>query len=432
MSSWTRPTNPRPIWLGLYVVVNTICALIIYNGNRLLGETQDLRLDDRSLVFPAALVVVLSYIGLLALVFPAVSRMKVAPKAAATPAQSKAAGIVLFVLQLGFIVFFETTGTFVAGSTERSDSIFSAVWALVSVDSLFFIYYGFHRDSRLFWPNLAIAVLSNLLRGWTGIFLLIAFMESARAMRRGRFSLKVMAPVLVGVVLVFPVINLLKLQIRFMSSEAAGNASFVEMASNTLQELGPGDYLDLISASGETLLARMHLVSNTIAVQEKYGVLSTAIRNGDIEPYWREGIYGIAWDRLTGHPVGAFNLGVELAYAIDPDQEEGSWNSNPGYAAWLILDPTSAPLYLGYTIGLMALSMGLIKRMGAGSAGHDMLWFACLGFLGPGWIASFVLFFNGLVMVYAFNLLTARRRGAVQRRTALLRPPAEPAQRIAR
>ena len=425
MKDWTRPTNPRPVWLALYVVVNAICGLIIYNGNRLLGETQDLRLDDRAMVLPATLIVILSYIGLLAVAFPTLSRMKVAPRAAATPRQEKAAGIVLFLLQLGFIAFFESTGTFVAGSTERSDSIFSAIWAFLSVDSLFFIYYGFHRESRLFWPNLAIALVSNLLRGWTGIFLLVAFMESARAMRRRRFSLKLFVPIVLGVVIAFPVVNLLKLQIRAMSAGPDANVSFLELASNTAGELTPADYLTLIGSSGEALLARMHLVSNTLAVQAKHGELSGAIRSGTIEPYWREGIYGIAWDRITGRSGGAYNLGVELAYAIDSDQEEGSWNSNPGYAGWLILDPESAPLYLGYTLGLMALSVWLIKRMGAGAAGHDMLWFACLGFMVPGWIASFVLFFNALVMVFLFNLVTAHRSSAGATR---LRPPARVAE----
>ena len=426
MSHWTRPTNPRPLWLALFIAVNILCGVIIYSGNRLLGETQELRLDDRFIVFSAVAIVVLTYIVLLALVFPALTRIKIAPRLRTLPTgpQSDAVGILLFVLQIGFIAFFEATGTFVAGSTERSDSVLSVVWVIVSVDTLFFVYYGFYRESRLFWPNLAISVVSNMLRGWTGIFILIAFMESARAMRRGKFSLKILAPIALVFVLAYPAVNLLKLQIRFMSSGATQDGSFLALVKSTIDDMGPSDYADIMESSGEALLARMHLVSNTIAVQQLHGVLASAVQNGDIEPYWKEGIYGIAYDRLAGN-TPRFNIGVALAYAIDPDQEEGSWNSNPGYASWLILDPASAPLYLGYTTGLLFLCVVVIKRLGGGTAAYDMLWWACLGYLVPGWTASFVLFTNSLLGFYAYHVLTAR----LATRRAASTPPLLPARR---
>lgn len=409
MKHWSRPTNPRALWLTLFVVVNIICGVIIYCGGHLLGETQNLRLDDPYVAYPATVIVVLTYVVLLALVFPALARVKIAPRVHTRPdgRQSKAVGILLFLLQVGFIAFFEATGTFVAGSTERSDSALSVVWVVVSVDTLFFVYYGFYRESRLFWPNLAISVVSNVLRGWTGIFILIAFMESARAMRRGQFSLKLLAPLALVFVLAFPALNLLKLQIRFMSSGAAQDVSFVSLASGVIEDLRPSDYADIVQSSGEGLLARMSLVSNTIAVEQFRGVLAGAVRDGEIEPYWKEGIYGLAYDRLAGN-VAHFNIGVGLAYAIDPDQEEGSWNSNPGYASWLILDPLAAPIYLAYTLGLLFLCVAAIKRMGGDAQAYDMLWWACLGYLVPGWTASFVLFANSLLAFYAYHALTAR------------------------
>lgn len=423
VSHWSRPTNPRGPWLALFLVVNLLCGLIIFNGNRLLGETQDLRLDDRAIVLPATAIVVLTYIALLALAFPALTRIRIQPRLHTSPdgPQSRFVGILLFALQLGFIAFFEATGTFVAGSTERSDNPLSVIWVIVSVDTLFFVYYGFYRESRLFWPNLAISVVSNVLRGWTGIFILIAFMESARAMRRGKFSFKILAPLALVFMLAFPALNLLKLQIRFMSSGAAEDVSIISLAQGVIADMGVSDYVDLMESSGEALLARIHLVSNTIAVEQMQGVLSSKLRNGDILPYWKEGIYGIAYDRLAAKPP-KFNIGVALAYAIDPDQEEGSWNSNPGYASWIILDPASAPLYIAYTLGLLFVCIAVVKRMGGGIAAYDMLWWACLGYLVPGWTASFVLFMNSVLMFYAIHLLTSR---ATKRRAARIRllPP---------
>lgn len=407
----SRPLDPRLAWMALYVAVNAVCGCIIFFGNRLLGETADLRLDDRGLVLPATLVIVLTYVLLLGVVFPLLSRLPARPRLDPTPRQGRLAGITLFVLQLAFIAFFMATGTFRAGSTERSDSVLSQVWVIVSVDSLFFIYYGFYRESRLFLPNLAIAVVSNLLRGWTGVFILIAFMESARLMRSGRFSAKILASVAIAFVIGYPVLNLVKLQIRFMSSDLSQEASFVDLATSTAGQIAPSDYPDLLADSATALLARIHLVSNTIVIENDYSVLAGGIAHGEVQPFWQEGIYGIAYDRLAGaQPVP--NLGVALAVAIDPSQEAGSWNSNPGYASWLILDPVEAPLYLAYTLGLIALCVAMVKRLGGGTTAMDMLWFACLSYMVPGWLASFVLFFNSLLLFYLFHLYTGRRRAA--------------------
>lgn len=395
-------THPRAAWLGLYLAVNAVSAYIIYDGYALLGESQELQLEDRGSVYVALLMVIGTYVGLLAFVFPWFSRLQV-PRARTLLARpDRAVGITLFVLQALFIAFFTATGTFVAGSSERSDSPLSALWVIVSVDSLFFIYYGFYRDSKLFWPNLVIAILSNILRGWTGIFSIVAFMESARLMRSGRLSVRLVAISVLVLAICFPVIQLIKLQTRFMASGLAQDVSFLELAGEAARDMSTADYVDILAASGQQIVSRLHLVSSTIAVQQNIGLLAQGVETESVAPYWKEGIYGIAYDRITGQPPLP-NLGSALAMAISPGQDEVSWNSNPGYLGWILIEPESAPLYLLYTLGLLLACIYMVKKMGGDTRAQDMLWFACLSYLAPGWIASLVLFTNSLLMFLLFH-----------------------------
>lgn len=402
MNGWLA--NPRLLWLLLYLGINAACAAMMLDGRQLLGEAGGQDLVDVDTVLPLALVVALTYIGLQVVAFGWLRRVRVQPVRALVSDSGHRFGQCLLLLQLAFMAFFLTTGTFVAGSTTRSESLWSSFWVLVSVDSLFFLYYGFHRDSRLFWPNLAMAVASSLLRGWTGIFLLVAFMESCRWIRARRLSARKVLAVLVIAVSAYPVLYVTKLQVRLQALDADAGVSLVSLVQTALGELGADEYAALISASANQVLERLHLVSNTVLVYQERHKLAEAVERGDIQPFWKEGIYGIAYDRLSGSTASP-NLGVALAETIDPQQTEVNWNANPGYGSWFLIRPLDAPAYLIYTLSLLFLAGLLVQRMGGGVQAWDMLWFASFSYLVPGWIASFVLFVHSLLLFYGLHLL---------------------------
>src|SRR4051812_21556509 len=109
--------NPRKVWLTFFVIVNVLCGIIIYESNGLLGETAELRLDDRSLVVPAVISVVLTYLAILGWLFPTFAKIPMKTVLRPTPLQEKRVGTILFLLQVAFIIFCQITGAFVAGST---------------------------------------------------------------------------------------------------------------------------------------------------------------------------------------------------------------------------------------------------------------------------------------------------------------------------
>ena len=378
--------------------------VVILSEGRLLGDTAGVELVADYMIVPMTVIVILTYVGILGIAFPLISKIKVQPVSWLLQKDDRSFGYVLFLLQLIFIYFFTSTGTFVAGSTVRSESVWTVFWVLINVDTLFFIYYGFSRESRTFIPNLVIAVISNVLRGWSGIFIWVIFMESARLIRSGRLSFSKIFFGSIFVVLMYPLIYIIKLQVRLLLSDSGVDFNDMDIMSLNLSSFGYENYLDLLVGSFLQIFERLQLISSQLVVYQYSLELADGLFSGLIAPFWMEGIHGIAYERIFGlEPV--VNLGVSLANLIDPVQVEINWNANPGYASWFFLSPFLAPLYVAYTLGLIFVAVWLVKRMSVRISSMDMLWFACLLYVVPGWLASFVLFVHSLIIFYLFHAI---------------------------
>lgn len=405
--------NPQRLyWLGLYVFINLLCGFVVIFNGKLLGETSGLPLHGVGGAVLALVLVVFSYIFLLAYLFPLFEKIKSGRVWLDCSCRDNIFGFVVIFFQVAFICFFLATGTFVAGSSKRIDSIWSVFWVLLSVDSIFLIYYGFCREDRLFYPNLFVAIASNFLRGWGGIFVVIAFMESCRLIRSGRLRGKHIFWSILLLVLLYPFFYLLRLQIRFYFSSGASFEGLLQVAETVFSGVDILNFLEMLIESFAQIFERLHLVSSVVVVYQNSSDLQSALDTGAILPYWMEGLHGLAYGRIAGVELPP-NIGVALAKLIDPFQVDVNWNSNPGYVGWFIVSPWSAFLYLLYTFFLAFLSIFLVRKMGGRSISLDMVWFAWLSFLLPGWIASFVLFVHSLcvfLMLRAFSRWLGRLR----------------------
>ena len=150
--------------------------------------------------------------------------------------------------------------------------------------------------------------------------------------------------------------------------------------------------------------ARLHLVSNVIAVFQNSHQLAASVNAGTVDSFWREGLPGLVLDRFSG--IRTPDLGVALAQTIDP-WHENNWNSNPGYVGWFFVLPWAIPLYLLYTLALGWLSIYLIKKLKTDVITLDMLWFAWCLYLIPGWIAAFTLFTFSICVFYLLHGIAA-------------------------
>jgi hypothetical protein len=399
-----RRINPRVAWVGFFCLVNLVCGITIYSTRELLGEASGLSLGDREVVPWITLLVIASYVIPLLLVFPLFSRIKIRQINYSRRDLSDFVGILCLILQLAYIAFFLATGTGVAGSTNRSDSPLSVFWVLVNEDSLFFIYYGFYRSSRMFWPNLLVSIVSNLLRGWNGIFIVILFMESCRLMRSGRLRLKHLLLGTMFLVVGYPIIWSLKWQVRAVLSTGIKASDLGALATGLAGTLGATGTLQIVGLTLLGLLARLHLVSDVIVVFQNSHELAGKIAQGLVNPFWREGLTGLTLDRLFGTRIP--DLGVALADRIDPFHQN-NWNANPGCVSWFFIQPWAFPFFLAYTAVLCWISMYLVKKLGPRQTSLDMLWFAWCLYLIPGWIASLVLFSFVLLVFHCLHLVAS-------------------------
>jgi hypothetical protein len=394
-----RRLNPRVAWVSLFCVINLVCGIVIYCTRKLLGEASSLSLEHRGVVPWITLLLILSYIVPLLIVFPLFSKIKIHPIRYSKHDLGNAVGVLCLILQLAYIAFFLATGTGVAGSMNRSDSSFSIFWVLLNQDSLFFIYYGFYRSKRMFWPILVVSIISNLLRGWNGIFIVILFMESCHLMRAGRLRIK---HVLLGtgfVVVCYPFIWALKWEVRAVLAQGVKINDLSAIMTGIVGSLGASGVLQFAGLALLGLLARIQLVSDVVVVFQNSHVLAGEIAHGIVNPFWREGLLGLTLDRLLG--IRTPDLGVALADRIDPFHLN-NWNVNPGYVGWFFIQPWAIPLLVLYTAVLCWISMYLVKKLAARQTSLDMLWFAWLSYLVPAWLASMVLF---TFVLFAFHCL---------------------------
>jgi hypothetical protein len=90
------------------------------------------------------------------------------------------------------------------------------------------------------------------------------------------------------------------------------------------------------------------------------------------------------------------------------DFDVGSWNTNTGWVGWLFVAPMWIPVFLFYTGSLCYLSFYFAKKIGMGILLRDLVWFAWLIYLLPGWLGSFVGFVYSLFVFLVLKVCVSK------------------------
>ena len=187
-----------------------------------------------------------------------------------------------------------------------------------------------------------------MLRGWSGVFLTIVFLESCRLIRSNKVKIYQFILVLLILIPLYPLILLLKLFIR--GNLTNGLLSFYENINENLIDLLPfGGFIEIINNSTEQLFQRLHLLSSAIATYQLSERLSIDYYSGELIPFWLEGLHGSAIFRILDINTNV-NLGVALAKYMDPLSIDVNWNTNSTILGWLFVLPEYAAVYFIYTI----------------------------------------------------------------------------------
>jgi hypothetical protein len=322
---------------------------------------------------------------------------------------AKLYGFLVFILQISFLVYFYFSGTRGAGSTYSDHSIFSIIFALIEPDLCFMIYFmGFNdRYYRKF--NLIIFIISNIIRGWTGFFMMIFYTVMYKIFIKGGFKftfILIFVLAIIIIVILFPYIYIFKLYLRDLLSNSYDLSNIVTAFYSTINginQLHLDDiYLDYFLIP---LIGRFQLISSSFGILNYIDDLNIAIDQGFVFPFWLEGLHGVILDRLTS-PYASDTLPQELGRLISNNQPElVGWTPNPSLLGLLFVSKFNILFFIIYIYLNILLSIKISNKISSSIFFQNMLWFSTLVFLIPGWLMVynkflFCLFFMLLIKYF--------------------------------
>lgn len=394
----------KVFWLALYLVINALATLIIVNKGELIGDITT-PVSDFSIVYLAFVLVGFSYWFFLGPFFNFAAKFKVSALKLRQDHElvGNKIGLLLLVWQICFIIFNTVYGTSVAGAGNiSSGSFLGYVFVLLDSDALFFIYYGIFRENKYFKYNLAVYVLSNVLRGWAGVFLFILFFESCRMYRARRLKIRVAAALLILTAIMYPTLSAVKWAIR---ANAFVGDSAIAVVTDTVESLDYDDYFNLVSVGTEHIVERLQSVSALVDIIKNQGGLSDDFASGKFLPFWLEGLHGTIIDRvLNGSLVAKTErMPVSVVYwdKLRPDSmSDGIGNVATSYPGWIVIAPLYSGFYILYTMFLGVLPLLLVKKMTREPAAREMVWLAWLMYLMVPWLGAMVKFVYSVFFFY--------------------------------
>lgn len=406
--------RPTSIWLWGYVLINLCATIWMLAYGELLGDAAGVPISNVSDLLIAFFLVIASYVFLLGPLFGFFSNMKIKKIFISQKMSSIMLseyklnlniGWIILVIQLSFMVFNLANHVNIAGSAHiTADSIFSIVWVLLPVDSLFLIYYGIVRENslnRLVGANLLVYLISNFLRGWTGMLLFIMFLEWCRAVRHKKIRFKPLVIISFIIIFLYPFVLSFKWAFRVsgFSDELAS-----EGITDALLLFSESDYISIIFDTIGQIVSRLQITSIVEEVIRYSTVLQNQFDLNVFRPFWMEGLHGIVYDRMflskKSIDVGvAFTMMEHFGNAF----EIGSWNVNIGWVGWLFISPYWIPVFIIYTTLLCFLSVFFAKKIGMNPLFSDLIWLSWLVYLIPGWLGAFVGFIYALLVFLIFK-----------------------------
>jgi hypothetical protein len=394
--------RPHLLWLILYVSINIAASFVIYDTGELIGDVAGSSLYSVDALILATMLVVCSYFLILGPFFDLISRIKIKPAlcGGGEDQYGTRLGLLIIFFQIGFTIFNLTTGVNIAGQNNaKTDSIFAPLWVLIPTDALFLIYYGLYRKNKLFYPNLCLYLISNILRGWASVFMLILFAELSLAFRARKISPLFLLLCATLVLLIYPLISNLK---WIMRASAGVELTLWDLFNGFEVFLNSASYGELLFSGMLHLISRIQSVSLVVETIRMSDILQATYNNGLILPFWKEGLLGAIFDRAFGvEKVWPIGVAFTELYFHGGISEVGDWNTSLGYVSWFFIAPYYSLIYVLYTLLLMIISVILIKKIGATSLAKDILWFCCLVYLMAPWPGVFV----GYVYALLFFLL---------------------------
>jgi hypothetical protein len=318
--------------------------------------------------------------------------------AASQPATVHLLVMALLLFQMLFAI---ATGVGTAGTFARTDSPLRFIVYVVPIDLVALIYFAAADNRRLYKTNLAIYLVSSLVRGWSfGIVFLLAI----AAIRVGGIKLTP-GRVLVAIG-VFAVVAPLILLLRFFVREGGVDIGVAELLAYADLALdGSNVYLYILGFAAD----RLQHFTSVAHILENRATIAAAFDTGGFRPFFFDGTYFAPIAALVGQPLPLELNSWMTAHFHGIDFDAVAYNTHLGLIGWPIAVPLLLPVYLIYVGGLGLLSV-LVSRATGSRAVIELTWLMWLLFLMNGWFGAFVSYLVALMFFRLLQLAARRRR----------------------
>lgn len=397
--------NFRILWLGLYIVAAIVAASIFAATGMLGGDSVDIPLPNFRTLIVASSSVVISYLVWMGPVFRVMEKRIVAPwdarwREEGLPDDDRKISIFVLVLQLSFLAYCIVEGVGIAGSVKHVDIAIKYIWIALPADAIFLVYYAMYRQSYWFIPNLFTYILSNLLRGWLGFWLIILFLEVAFRLREKKIHWRGVGAALTLFFFFVPYLIEIKWAIRKF-----GNAYIFNLGN--LYEIIKGvNWWESIVRASEAVLLRLQHLDIVIVIVDHAAMLSEKLHNREFLYFFEEGLPQFTLERLLGWPrVPDIHIKLIDYFAVHPAGGTTISNTHNGLVGWLWIAPEWIVAYLGYVLILTWAGVWLVKKLGDTEGLAGLVWFAVLVWVMNGWFGAYIEFLQALAVVLIAKML---------------------------
>lgn len=338
--------NPFYLLVFFYLSINLIFAIIGFENNSVEIELSLFNLKSQSF-FVAYILQLFSC--LLIIVFYLFFKNSNKNRKVALIENKKA--LLLFFFQFCFLLYNSYYDTNVAGVSIRApNSILNIFFVLLPADLFYILFSPYLKSNKWFVLNTLLYVVSNTLRGWMGAILLAFFMYLCR---KEKIEITIKSFVnycIFAIVVIFliPYLFLLKWAMRSNDS-----------ISSVLEIVNKDSYLDLFSEGLYYVFNRFQHNYHVALIWENSENLVSAYRAGKILPYWGEGVIQTVFIKILNFGE-VKTLGQAMVSRLFYSQ--GTWNSNPGLAGWLVVVQEYFIFYIFYISMILFFGFYIAKR----------------------------------------------------------------------
>ncbi|WP_095161559.1 oligosaccharide repeat unit polymerase [Pseudomonas sp. Irchel 3F5] len=297
----------------------------------------------------------------------------------------------IFVYQIFYLFNSVYFGVNIAGVQDDVKSPFQLLFTLLDPDILFLVIAVSLRSPHLFWANTGLYLMSTVVRGWGGAFVLLPILLLCRyyPVRVKLSSIVLLAGSSVLVLLASPFIIEAKWLVR----------SGVEVGQFFSNVMDRG-YLNALDMTLEYILTRFQMFGHVAMLVENSTVVASAYDANEFIPYWADGLLQWVVLKLNGIDIIQLNRYM-VSYFFNA--ENSAYSTNPGLAGWVAILGERSVFFFLYVFAIVFFPAWLVRKY-AGVPHFLLLYSFVFIWLFHGWIGAYLNF-----VVYSLCIVLLRK-----------------------